>query len=311
MGNMKKIIIDTDIGDDIDDAYALVTAVRMRCFDLLGVTTVYRNSFQRAKIASALLGGLGRTDVGVYVGNDYPYREHFCVESFENCLPDGRPVIPHYSSTFERAPVCIKPAAEFIADQAERYPGEITIVAIGPLTNIADTARKYPEAYLKLAEIVCMGGSFVRDKAEWNIRCDPEAASAVVQSGVPIRFVGVDVTSYTYLGDEELKRATAGTDSASEMLKAMIAKWMDTHPGRRPTMHDALTVAEVNGGFCDYVECGLIIPLEGPYRAFTCRCDRKDAAKVSYAVNLDRAAFMEFFLKTLEMKTTEIQGGGQ
>lgn len=296
---MKKIIIDTDIGDDIDDAYALVSAVNMQCFDILGVTTVYRNSLQRAKIASALLDKLGRKEVGVYVGNDYPYREQFCVEAFERRLPDGRPVIPHYFPEFENMAVSSKPAVQFIAEQAEKYPGEIVMVAIGPLTNLADVARQYPKSYAKLAQIVCMGGAFERDKAEWNIRCDPEAAALVLQSGVPIRFVGVDVTAYTYLDKADVEDVTVRKDGVFGLLNAMLHKWMITHPERKPTMHDVLTVAEVNGGFCTYETGGIDIPLEGPYRAFTCRSDRADAPVESYAINLDRAAFMDFFRNTL------------
>ena len=301
---MKKIIIDTDIGDDIDDAYALVSAVNMQCFEILGVTTVYRNSLQRAKIASALLKAMGRQEVGVYVGNDYPYREQFCIEPFEESLPDGRPVIPHYAPEFEHMPVCSQPAAEFIAERAEKYPGEIVVIAIGPLTNLANVAQKYASSFSKLAQIVCMGGSFSRDKAEWNIRCDPEAAALVLQAGVPIRFVGVDVTAYTYLEEKDVKEVTARREGVYGMLDGMLQKWRDTHPGRKPMMHDVLTVAEVNGGFCRYETCGLCIPLKGPYRAFTCRSDSADAPVVSYAVNLDRTAFMDFFRDTLFEKTS-------
>ena len=124
MKREKKIIIDTDIGDDIDDAYAIALAVRLRAFDILGVTTVYRNSFQRAKIASALLKRLGRGEVSVYAGEDYPRKEQFRVEEFEEKLPDGRPVIPHYSPEFEEMPVRDGNAAAFLAEQAEKYPGE-------------------------------------------------------------------------------------------------------------------------------------------------------------------------------------------
>ena len=308
---MKKIIIDTDIGDDIDDAYALALAVKMNCFDLLGVTTVYRNSKQRAKIASALLYALGRHEVGVYVGNDYPYREHFVVEPFETRLPDGRPVIPHYCKQFEPMPVKEQSASDFIAEQAEKFPGEIVIVAIGPLTNLADVVRKYPSSYRKLSEIVCMGGSFAREKAEWNIRCDPEAADIVLHGGVPVRFVGVDVTAYTYLDEDAVNELTSAKGNEFVMLGTMLKKWMDTHPGRRPTMHDALTVAEVNGGYCEYKDSGIVIPLEGLYRAYTCRTESADAPVVSYAVNFDRAAFMDFFMETLFECKSAKEGEGK
>ena len=92
-------------------------------------------------------------------------------------------------------------AAEFIAEQAEKHPHEIVVLAIGPLTNLADVVRKYPASYAKLARIVCMGGSFSKERAEWNIRCDPEAADIVLGGGVPVKFVGIDVTAYTYLDE--------------------------------------------------------------------------------------------------------------
>lgn len=308
MENMKKIIIDTDIGDDIDDAYALAVAVRMGCFDILGVTTVYRNSLQRAKIASALLRAMDRGDIGVYVGNDYPYRETFCIEPFEEALPDGRPVIPHYSEAFGKMPVCGQAAAEFIAEQAEKYPNEVVVVAIGPLTNLADVARKYPASYAKIAEIVCMGGSFSKERAEWNIRCDPEAAETVLRGGVPIRFVGIDVTAYTYLDEADIGEFLSEKDEAFSLLGVMLRKWMDTHPGRKPTMHDVLTVAEVNGGFCSYAQGGLEIPLQGPYRAYTFLSGRTGAPVVTYAVDLNRTAFIDFFKDTL-FRTSNDQGG--
>ena len=157
MEKREKIIIDTDIGDDIDDAYALALAVRMKKFDILGVTTVFRNSMQRAKIASALLGALGE-DPEVYAGEDYPYKAAFQVEDFEERLPDGRPVIPHYFPEFASAPVRSLSAVDFIAEQAEKAPGEVTLMAIGPLTNLAKTAEKYPNSFRKLSRIICMGG---------------------------------------------------------------------------------------------------------------------------------------------------------
>lgn len=244
MKKEKKIIIDTDIGDDIDDAYAIALAVRMRAFDILGVTTVYRNSLQRARIASELLRCLGREDVGVYVGEDYPPKTEFRVEDFEEKLPDGRPVIPHYSPAFADAPVREGNAAAFIAEQAEKYPGEISVMALGPFTNLALTAEKYPASFRKLSEIVCMGGSFACSRAEWNIRCDPESAAAVLHAGVPMTFIGIDVTSYTYLDEKDVELLTGSAGKEFALLGGMLRKWIETHPGRKPTMHDALAVAE-------------------------------------------------------------------
>ena len=300
MKKEKKIIIDTDIGDDIDDAYAIALAVRMRAFDILGVTTVYRNSWQRAKIASALLGLLGREDVGVYAGEDYPRRECFRVEEFEEKLPDGRPVIPHYSPAFADAPVREGNAAAFIAEQAEKYPGEISVMALGPFTNLALTAEKYPASFRKLSEIVCMGGSFACSRAEWNIRCDPESAAAVLHAGVPMTFIGIDVTSYTYLDEKDVELLTGSAGKEFALLGGMLRKWIETHPGRKPTMHDALAVAEAAGsGFCGYGRRRIKIPLEGEERAKTLFSDDPADPVVTYATGVDRDAFLRFFERAL------------
>lgn len=309
METMKKIIIDTDIGDDIDDAYALAFAVKLRRFDILGVTTVYRNCLQRAKIASALLKELNAEGVDVYVGNDYPRKEKLRVEAFEEVLADGRPVIPHYSDRFASACVSETPAAEFIAACAEKYPNEVTVVAIGPLTNLADVAERYPQSYCKLKNIVCMGGNFDREKcsrnkAEWNIRCDPESAAAVLDGGVPITFIGVEVTSYAKLDDAAAEELARGSDGVTRMLDGMMKKWLDTHPGRKSIMHDALTVAEVLGGYCTYRTANIVIPLEGEKRAYTDFAEEGAGVPVTYAVGVNREAFMRRFLETVKDKVS-------
>ncbi len=296
---MKKIIIDTDIGDDIDDAYAIAFAVKLKKFELQGITTVYRNSLQRAKIASALLSVLGVGEKQVCVGEDYPPNCKFAIESFEEVLPDGRPVIPHYRDEFASAPVSSKRAAEFIAEQAEKYPGEITVIAIGPMTNLAEVAEKYQRSYKKLAKIVCMGGMFFGKKAEWNIRCDPESAAAVLGGGVPVTFVGLDVTAYTYLTSEDVAQITAFGGAETKMLAGMLEKWVQTHPGRMPTMHDALTVAEAaDCGFCRYEEKKIRIPLVGEKRAYT--EESEEGVDVRVAVSVDREKFLGCFKQTLE-----------
>src|SRR5690554_5986232 len=132
-----KLIIDTDIGDDIDDAYAIAFALNRKEFDILGITTVYRNSLQRAKIVSALLDAYDRKDISVYPGEDYPLKNEMHIEDFMTLLPDGRPNIPHYFEELNQYDVSDLNAVDFILQQAEKYPNQITIVAIGPYTNLA------------------------------------------------------------------------------------------------------------------------------------------------------------------------------
>ena len=294
----KKIIIDTDIGDDIDDAYALSYLIKERATELLGVTTVYRNSLQRAKIVSALLHTLNETHVKVYAGNDYPYKSSFTVEKFEKVLPDGRPVIPHYDDTLASFPVEEKGAAEFIAETAERYPGEVTLLAIGPLTNLADVARKYPSSYKKLKGVVCMGGCFAAKKAEWNIRCDPEGAAIAAAGGALFRYIGVDITIRTSLDKAETERLMQIRSPETPLLTKMLQKWIDTHPGRKPTMHDVLAAAELTESFCGYAEGKIAVALEGAEKGMT--VERQDGGDAAYAVSFNREAFMQRFFRVME-----------
>ena len=114
-----------------------------------------------------------------------------------------------------------------------------------------------------------------------------------------MKFVGIDVTAYTYLDESDIKAIMRESGPETRILNAMLRKWIETHPGRKPTMHDVLTIAEVVGGFCTYKTSGLIIPTEGPHRAITYCSDSENLPVVSYAAEFDRDKFMDFFLNTI------------
>ncbi|MGN1052139.1 MAG: nucleoside hydrolase, partial [Candidatus Scatosoma sp.] len=203
MTNLKKIkiILDTDIGDDIDDLFALHLLANSPEVDLLGVTTVFRNAEKRAKMSAYALKELNRADVPVYAGADDPL---ICIPETivgeeilrkEKRDEKGKYLIPQYVSYMEKAEICNGNAVEFIADAARKYGSELHLVLIGAYTNAALAIRMYPEAMKNVADITVMGGYFYRDFPEWNIMCDPEAAHIVFSSGIPVKAVGIDVTS--------------------------------------------------------------------------------------------------------------------
>ena len=139
-----KVILDTDIGDDIDDAWALGLAMQSPALDLVGVTITHGNTPARAKVACKLLHVGGRDDVPVAVGRktgDEPEYQFTWAEDFT-----------------AKAPVT-QPAADFIVETVRKQPGEITLVAVGPLENVADALRKDPGIAKLFKRVVLMSGS--------------------------------------------------------------------------------------------------------------------------------------------------------
>ena len=201
---MYKVILDTDIGDDIDDAIALALAVNRAEIDLVGVVTTYRNSYMRAKIAMALLDGWNRMDIPVCIGNDDPLKQAYYYFPYEKRDEKGKPIIGHYEDYMKDFQECSESGLEFMARAVRENPNEITLVAIGPLTDVAKFIQEYPTEYALLKEVVIMGGRFDEDRAEWNIKCDPEAAAIVLASEQKIRLVPLDVTLKCVFSKEQV-----------------------------------------------------------------------------------------------------------
>jgi inosine-uridine nucleoside N-ribohydrolase len=149
----------------------------------------------------------------------------------------------------------IKPVAEHAVDLivrlARQYPGEITLVPIGPLTNIALALRSAPELAQIIPQIVLMGGSFsggnVTPAAEFNFYVDPEAAAMVFDSGIPITMVGLDVTRKVVLTEERLRRLEANTNRVSLAAARIARSLMETHKKSGseswPVLNDPLAVS--------------------------------------------------------------------
>ena len=243
----EKVVIDTDIGTDIDDAFAVALALRSPELNILGFTTSAGDTEARAKILDRMLGEVGRQDIPVLVGTPTALPH--------NIAPIGRQT--RYGETgrgrFVRAS-SHPGAAEFIIDQIRRAPGEITLIAIGPLTNVAAVIDKDPKALRDLKRLVIMGGwlkpidtgTFFTSgptgpAVEYNVMCDILAAQKVFKSGVKVDVIPFDSTVGLKL--DEVKRSalfaqgTRLTDALGILyLMAGIAT---------PTMYDPMTLAYV------------------------------------------------------------------
>jgi purine nucleosidase len=232
----EKVIIDTDIGDDIDDAFAIVLALKSPELEILGISTTFGDTEARAKIVDRLLGEAGRTDIPVLAG---------APTHTSNVMNQRR-----YGEGGHFARASHPSAADFILEQIRRYPGQITLVAIGPLMNVGALIDKDPATFLKLKRVVMMGGSiecgygelwFCPQRgpdAEWNIINDIASAKKLFLSGVPLFVMPLDSTQ---LKLDETKRAylfkqgTPLTDS----LTLLYHEWGQ----QTPTLFDPVTVA--------------------------------------------------------------------
>lgn len=232
----EKVIIDTDIGDDIDDAFAVALAVRSPELEILGVTTTFGDTEARARIVDRLLGEAGRTDIPVLAG----------VPTKTSSVMNQR----RYGEGGRFGKASHANAVDFILEAIRKYPGQITLVGIGPLMNVGAVIDKDAAAFRKLKRVVIMGGSiecgygelwFCPERgsdAEWNIINDIGAAKKLFTSGVPLYVMPLDST---LLRMEETERAylfRQGTP-LTDALTLLYHEWGQ----ETPTLFDPLTIA--------------------------------------------------------------------
>ena len=288
--NYDALILDTDIGDDIDDAYALCLLMAEKA-NVIGVSTVYRNAVQRARIASALISLWGEK-IPVYAGESYP--EVQPLFKFEKADVDGKPMIPHYiPAVMGNAKIEEKNGVDFLLDTVRANPYNITVLAIGPFTNLAAAAKRDPETFGKIKRILIMGGDYTSIVPEWNILCDPEAADKVFRSGVPIRAVGFDVTKRCRFDDETLAFLRSLKAEKNKLLVRMTEIWIDHNreKGAVPTMHDPLTAETLfDDSLVTFRRGKFKVMLVGENRGATVA--DPDGTEIEYAADVNVPAFM-------------------
>ena len=253
------ILLDTDIGSDVDDAFALGLALASPTLDLRGVTTVSGDAENRAWIVCRLLTAVGRRDIPVAWGRDPQ--------------PD-QPV--NWQIQYRRHPAVIynrsvKPvkasAVELLYSRLKAEPGKLTIVAVGPLTNVARLLTEHPDCKPWIKRIVLMGGS-VRvgfapkspPEAEWNIKLDVVAAKTVFMSGIPLVVAPLDATASLQLKEPLLGKLFAACTPLTLQIQALYQLWEKP----TPILFDPLAVALVgNQQFCTMEDLHLEVDDQG------------------------------------------------
>lgn len=196
----RPIIIDTDPG--MDDSIALIAAHKTQGINVVGITTVAGNACigNTSKNALNLLGAIG-WDIPVVVGSGHPLIRERKLSSKKTGL--GEVVLKEAEKEFYDIDV-----TDYIYEEAKKNNGNLEILALAPMTNIAKTIIKYPDIKTMIKSITFMGGTMgqgnITSSAEFNIYIDPHAADIVFKSGIPLTMVGLDVTKKAFLTIEDI-----------------------------------------------------------------------------------------------------------
>ena len=280
----EKIIIDTDIGDDVDDAFALALAVRSPELQVLGVMTTFGDTEARAKIVDRFLGEVGRAEIPVLAGKE---------TATKNPMSQRKYAENHFVKSAHGD------AVEFLLEQIRKYPGEITLIAIGPLMNVGASINRDAATFRKLKRVVLMGGSVrrgygdlgytppVAPMPEWNILNDVASAQKLFAAGVPLYVMPLDSTQ---LKMDEVKRAflfSQGT-AVTDQLAVLYHLWGQ----ETPTLFDPMTIVfALRPELCPVTGMHIRVDEKG----FT----REEPGTVNAQVCLDSNAedFFRFYLK--------------
>ena len=240
---MKPVLIDCDPGSD--DVLAILAALNSPALDVGGLTTVGGNATidDTTRNALAILEIAGRADVPVWRGAGRPLVGEF--RFGYDYHGEAGVGIRLESPTIHEQP---EPAVDAIARAVLERPGELTLIALGPLTNVALALQQEPRLAEEVAEIIVMGGAVeapgnITEHAEFNTYNDPAAAGVVFDSGAQVTLVGLDVTEQVAVSREE-KPWIEGESASASLARRLLAAWFALHPDRGPYgLHDPLAVA--------------------------------------------------------------------
>jgi inosine-uridine nucleoside N-ribohydrolase len=287
----QKVILDTDIGDDIDDAFALALAVSSPQLDVIGVTAGWGDTDLRARLAERLLRTTGHGGIPVAAGPKTHASSTFTQARWAELEPEPAHGWPD--------------ATSFTLDAIRRNPGQITLIAIAPFSNIGALIDRDPATFRKLKRVVLMGGSIHRrygdlgylpdrgPEPEYNIMMDIASSKKLFASGVPIDMMPLDSTQLKFdevMRDTVFSRATPMTDA----LLSLYEEWRASTGNPTPTLFDAMAVAAaIDPGLCPTTPMHIAIddqgftrPVAGPPNANVC-------------LNSDSDRFFHFYIPAI------------
>ena len=276
---MRYVILDTDIGTDVDDLLALVFMAKAPELRLEGVTTVHGNTLLRAKIARVACQKLGIPDLPVVPGMSETLSGHPIF--WPGHEGENIPGIEDASVETSRS------AQQFMFDLSEKYPGELEILAIGPLTNLAQAISEFPQFGSRLKRLYLMGGTYWADYPEHNIEMDVVAAKRVFESGIPITAIGLDVTLKVWVRETQLELIRRIPNGLGPILEEQTRRWWKFLKKTQNNPHDPLAaLAMVRPDLFSFATCDVAVCMEPDRCGHVLRIDNPHG-KISAAYDLN------------------------
>lgn len=306
---MKKVrlLIDTDIGDEIDDAFAIYFAMRQNV-EIVGVTTVFKNTYLRAQMVKRLLSefGNGYEKVPVYAG--YGNAEGTKITQTPCLYTDADKAFAIESENQDDA-------IDFIIQCCEKYGNELTVVAIGPFTNIAKAIQKKPNVFNQV-NLVIMGGAYFSQYADWNVSCDVESAKIMFDNAPTLNCLGADVTHLMSISDENKAKILGyknnGKNRAGRYVSQLYERYNDL--GKTAYLHDPLAIYfAINNDVCVMEKARIEVITDGFARGITLNVDEYSKEylnpyylgyakkrEVSVAKQVKKKEFIDLFTRVFE-----------
>ena len=229
-----KIIFDCDLGDDIDDAFALAMILASDDLEILGICMDWGNTEDRAALACRMLWETGREDIPVYIG-----RKTYERNSVQHAWGKG----------FDKLKPQKQSAADFIVETLNKYPGQVNLITVGPVPNMMDVVKKDKNALSNAKHIYSMFGSFYmgydsgpRIAAEWNVVADVEASKMFTANVTNITFAGTDVTTFVKWDDDKTLQLQMRQTPLTDSIIGLLSLYRHGTPWRIPTLYDCVAI---------------------------------------------------------------------
>ena len=287
----QPVIFDTDIGDDIDDVLALGLILSSPELKLVGVTTAWGDTALRARLVDRLLADNGVHNVPVLQGIE---KHHPGEANFSQAVWARHGPVANHAD-----------AVSFLLAQARLHPNELTLISVGPMTNLGAALDRDPEGFRKLKRVVMMGGSVRsgyndfgytgthRVDAEYNIAMDPEAAAKVFQSGVPLFVMPLDSTQIK-LGELQQQLLFTHGSPLTDALTLLYHQWSRATKQLTPTVFDAMAVAfTIEPDLCPTVPMHLDVDEKGYTR------EQSGTPNAQVCLHSDTDQFFRFYMPRL------------
>lgn len=291
MNGATPVLLDTDIGSDIDDAVALSYLLAERRCDLLGVSTVTGEAPKRAMLASAVCRAAGRRDIPVWSGAEKP----LLLEQKQRGAPQAE-VLPNWDHQEEFEP---NRAVLQMRELIRSYSEKVVLLTVGPLTNVGLLFSIDPEIPRMLDRLVIMGGTYEPCGREWNVMGDPHAASIVFNADVPkVRVYGLDVTTQCKMSAEDCRDAFTG--GPLDLVAEMADVWFRQR--EQITFHDPLAACCIfEPEICSYRYGQVHVEYTDPERMGHSSLEQKEGGRHGVAMEVDTDEFFDRYFSTVDV----------